>query len=103
MLGLVTALLVIAVYLGVWIPLRVRFVRRATRTERYVAAGGSPDLLALRAIARAPLDSLGALGPDAVGGWRNGDPATIDRLATIELRHPGIEPSGSTRAPELRR
>lgn len=102
-LGLVAALLVIAVYLAVWIPLRIRFVRRATRTERYLATGGGPDLLALRAIARAPLDGLSGLGPDPVGGWRSGDQTTIDRLATIELRHAGIERGRSAGAAALTR
>lgn len=94
-IALVLSLLVLAVPLAlvlfVWLPLRVGWVRRAGAAATLRSAGEpGRDLLALRALANQPMRRLAAIGPDAVTGWRRGDPATIDGLAALELRSLGL-------------
>ena len=60
---------------------------RATTLRR---APTGRDLLALRALARQPLRRLVTMGPDLANGWRDGDPATLDALAALELRSLGL-------------
>ena len=60
------------------------------------ARSGSPDLLALRALARAPMHRLRAVSADPAAGWRTGDPEVLVRLATLELDSLGL------RAPQSR-
>jgi hypothetical protein len=100
-LALVLALLMVAVPLGlvlfVWLPRRVRWMRRAG-----VAAGvrdqpAGRDLLALRALASRPLQELTRLGPDVARSWRAGDASTVDALAALELKDLGLRPSGRGR------
>jgi hypothetical protein len=59
----------------------------AAKLRRY--EGGS-ELLALRALATAPLRRLASLDSDVVSGWRTGDPVTIESLAALELRRLGL-------------
>jgi hypothetical protein len=100
-LALVLALLMVAVPLGlalfVWLPRRLRWMRRAG-----VAAGvrdqpAGRDLLALRALASRPLHELTRLGPDIAQSWRNGDASAVDALAALELRDLGLRPAGRGR------
>jgi len=76
----------------VWLPLRVRYARRAgaAATLRHSAAGR--DLLALRALTNQPLRELTRIDPDAAQAWRRGDSSTVDALATLELRSLGLRP-----------
>jgi hypothetical protein len=91
-LALALALLVFPlglVLLG-WLPLRVRWMRRAGAAAALRAAPAGRDLLALRALATQPLRRLAALGPDVAESWRRGDDTTVDALATLELRGLGM-------------
>jgi hypothetical protein len=96
-LALVLALLLLAMPLGLvlfgWLPLRLRWMRRAgvARTVRDQPAGR--DLLALRALATRPLNQLVKLGPDIAQSWRNGDPSAVDALAALELSDLGLRPA----------
>ncbi|MEU4680716.1 hypothetical protein [Micromonospora sp. NPDC023737] len=73
-----------------WLPLRVRWVRRAGSAAKLAAAPEGRDLLALRALAGQPLDRLTRIAPDVAGAWRRGDDATVDALAALELRRLGL-------------
>ena len=81
---LVPVLLVAVLY----VPLRVRFARRASAAQRL--ADADPALLALRALANRPLRTLTEISDDPVGAWRDGDPAVVRGLADLELRALGL-------------
>ncbi|AXB43176.1 hypothetical protein [Amycolatopsis albispora] len=73
-----------------WLPLRVRFVRRATAGVRLRRLGeGGQDLLALRALVTQPLPRLAAAG-EVTDGWRTRDPEVIAELAGWELHRLGL-------------
>jgi hypothetical protein len=88
----VAALPLVLVLLG-WLPLRLRWMRRAGLARRVRDEPAGRDLLALRALASRPLHQLTKLGPDIAQSWRNGDAAAIDALAALELRGLGLTPS----------
>ena len=96
--ALIVALAVVAVPLALvlflWLPLRLRWMRRAgvARAVRDQPAGR--DLLALRALAGRPLNELAKLGPGIAQSWRDGDAAAVDALAALELKDLGLRPSG---------
>lgn len=96
-LALVLALLIIAVPLAlvlfVWLPLRLRWMRRAGVASRVRNEPAGQDLLALRALASRPLNELTKLGPDIAQSWRNGDAAAVQALAALELRDLGLKPA----------
>jgi hypothetical protein len=74
-----------------WLPLRLRFVRRATAGVHLQRLGEEGyDLLALRALATQPLPRLAKAG-EVTTGWRNQDPAVIKKLARWELERLGLE------------
>lgn len=91
-LGLAVALIPILVLLWLYLPPRLRFVRRATAGQRYLDQAQDLDLFALRAMAHQPLHVLARLDSDPAGAWRRGDRAVIDRLARLELRSVGLRP-----------
>jgi len=80
-----------------WLPLRLRWMRRAGVASAVRAEPAGRDLLALRALASRPLDELTRLGPDIAQSWRNGDAEAVDALAALELRHLGLTVSGRRR------
>lgn len=80
---------------GFYLPPRIRFIRRATATARYVADRDELDLLALRALATAPADRLARIHPNAAGAWRVRDPQVLAALADLELRASGLNPRAS--------
>jgi hypothetical protein len=96
-LALVLSLLLVAVPLALvlllWLPLRVRWMRRAGVAARVRDQPAGKDLLALRALASQPLTKLTRLGPDIAQSWRNGDAAAVDALAELELSRLGLSPS----------
>jgi len=100
-LALVLSLLLLAVPLGLvlfgWLPLRLRWMRRAGVAAAVRDQPAGRDLLALRALAGRPLNQLTRLGPDIAQSWRNGDAAAVDALAALELRDLGLRPSGRHR------
>ncbi|GIJ25699.1 hypothetical protein Vqi01_08610 [Micromonospora qiuiae] len=73
-----------------WLPLRVRWVRRAGSAAALAAVPAGRDLLALRALAGQPLRRLTRIAPDVAEAWRQGDEQTINALAALELHHLGL-------------
>ena len=69
-LGLFTAVIPIVLVAGLWLLLRVRFVRRATAAQRFIDADADLDLFALRALARQPMHRLARVTDDPAGAWR---------------------------------
>jgi hypothetical protein len=96
-LAVVLAVAVAAVPLGlvlfVWLPLRVRWMRRAGAAAVLRRATAGRDLLALRALAGQPLRRLAALDPDIAAAWRRGDPTAVEALAALELKRLGLRGS----------
>ena len=90
--GLAVAVWPIVLAAGLWVAHRWRTARRARVAARLRDAPGGADLLALRALAQAPLGRLAAAGPDPAAGWRAGDPATVRALAALTLRDAGLRP-----------
>ena len=88
LVGLAVFLVPLLLVAVVYVPLRVRFVRRASAARRFV--GAEPELLALRALANQPLRALTRVSDDPVGAWRDGDPDVVRRLADLELRGLGL-------------
>lgn len=89
-LGLAIGAIPVLVALGVYLPLRWRFVRRATAGRRFVDATEDLDLFALRALARQPLHRLAKVSDDPAGDWRRRDPVVVRELAALELRDSGL-------------
>jgi hypothetical protein len=94
-LGLCVALIPILVALGVYLPFRVRFVRRATAGQRFIDSADDLDLFALRALTNQPLHRLARISDDPAGAWRTGEPDVVRRLADLELRAVGLRPPGA--------
>jgi hypothetical protein len=84
--GAIPILVVVAFYL----PLRWRFVQRATAGRRFVDASADLDLFALRAMSNQPLHRLARISDDPVRAWRGGDPEVVRALAALELRDTGL-------------
>ncbi|WEH32050.1 hypothetical protein PZB75_00840 [Streptomyces sp. AM 4-1-1] len=88
------ALIVIPVVLVLllWLPLRLRWIRRSAVTRRLAAEPGGADLLALRVLTGSERE-LAAL-PTPPGGlaaaWRRGDEQVIADLAAIGMRQAGL-------------
>lgn len=95
-LSITLAVLAISMMAVVWLPLRVRFIRRASAAQQYVDDAADLDLFALRAMSRQPLDRLTQIDPDPVGAWRRGDQRVINALAGLELRDEGLRMPGVT-------
>jgi hypothetical protein len=95
-LALALALLTVAFPLALvvfgWLPLRIRWIRRASAGAALRKAPAGRDLLALRALATQPLRRLAAVGPDVAEAWRRSDESTVDALAALELRSIGLRP-----------
>ena len=89
-LGWLVFLIPVTTVLLVWVPRRVRFVRRARAAQRFIDAQADLDLFALRAMANQPMHVLAAISDDPVGAWRAGDRRVIDALAEVELRGAGL-------------
>lgn len=85
---LVVLLLIVplALVLFVWLPLRVRWIRRATLATSLRRGRAGRDLLALRALANQPLRRLAPIHPDPANAWRDGEEAVVNSLASLELR-----------------
>ncbi|WP_405099683.1 hypothetical protein [Micromonospora sp. NBC_01412] len=73
-----------------WLPLRLRWMRRAASAKALAAVPGGRDLLALRALAGQPIGKLTRIAPDVADAWRRGDDATVEALAALELRGLGL-------------
>lgn len=91
-IALVVLLLLVplALVLFVWLPLRLRWIRRASFASALRRGASGRDLLALRALANQPLRRLARLHGDPAAAWRDGDPSIVDKLAALELRSLGL-------------
>ncbi|MFE2753203.1 hypothetical protein ACFXGA_14530 [Actinosynnema sp. NPDC059335] len=74
-----------------WLPLRLRYARRAGLVRR-LRDQGRHDLLALHALNTLSLHDLATFPGDPVEGWRRQDPEIIAALAARRLRSAGIRP-----------
>ena len=88
--ALTTALVPILIVGAAWLAVRVRWVRRATATARFIDSQEDLDLFALRAMARQPMTALARISDDPAGAWRRGDVAVITALANLELADIGL-------------
>jgi hypothetical protein len=89
-LGWSVALIPILGALLLYLPPRVRFVRRAAAGRALVDSAADLDLFALRALAHQPLSRLAAISDDPAAAWRQKDSDTIGRLAALELAAVGL-------------
>ncbi|WP_203711745.1 hypothetical protein [Asanoa siamensis] len=89
-LAVITAVVPILFVVLLWLPLRARWVRRASAAARVRKSPAGRDLLALRALATQPLGRLAKLGPDVAESWRRSDDSTVDALAALELKSLGL-------------
>ncbi|WP_434741300.1 hypothetical protein [Micromonospora sp. SH-82] len=91
-LALAVAVLVFPIGLVVfgWLPLRLRWMRRAASAAALAAVPAGRDLLALRALTNQPVRRLTRVSPDVAQAWRRGDDATVNALAELELRRLGV-------------
>ncbi|SDH45213.1 hypothetical protein SAMN04488693_101280 [Arthrobacter subterraneus] len=90
-IGWAILLLPILILIPMWLIPRVRFVVRSTRTRRLQREDGGRELLALRALVLANPSQLRKVSPDPVRAWREGDPAAVDGLARLALKHAGVK------------
>lgn len=81
----------VLMWLMVYVPLRWRFIRTATSTQRFLEAGTGADLLALRAISTQPLHKLVKISDNPAQAWRDGDSDVVAQLAALELRSVGLK------------
>lgn len=96
-LALLTAVILLLPVLLGWLPLRVRWMRRAGTASALRSVPAGQDLLALRALANQPLSRLTRIHPNAADAWRRGDPSTVAALAALELRRLGLRTGGPRR------
>lgn len=89
-LSLAALLFPLGLVLFGWLPLRVRWMRRAGAAVALRSAPAGRDLLALRALATQPLRRLTRIDPDVAEAWRRGDDSTVEALAALELRALGL-------------
>ncbi|MEV4707023.1 hypothetical protein [Actinoplanes sp. NPDC049316] len=92
-MALLTVAVPLSLVLFLWLPRRLRWMRRAGVAAVVRDQPAGRDLLALRALAGRPLNELAALGPDIAQSWRNGDAAAVEALAALELRDLGLRPA----------
>ncbi|MEV6618693.1 hypothetical protein AB0N31_33540 [Streptomyces sp. NPDC051051] len=80
--------------LVLWLPPRLRWIRRAATTRRLLDDVGGADLLALRALT-GPQRGLAAISAPPGGladAWRRGDQQVISELSEVALRRAGLQP-----------
>lgn len=93
-IGVLLPLGPVVLVLALWLPVRLRFARRAGAARRLLAGGADPQLFALRALTTQPLPRLMTVSRDPVGDWRRGDPAVTLALAHLELDGLGVDARG---------
>lgn len=98
-IGWAVALVPVLGLAGHYVPVRVRFARRAADARAYARASDDLDLFALRALATQPATRLLHVSRDPVGAWRSGDPEVIARLAELDKAACGLDTRRGTRVP----
>ncbi|MGP3690250.1 hypothetical protein ACTVZO_37090 [Streptomyces sp. IBSNAI002] len=84
----------VTVVLALWLPPRVRWIRRSALIRGLVDAPGGADLLALRALT-GPVADLAAVSVPPGGladAWRRGDEQVIGDLSRVALGQAGLRP-----------
>ena len=101
-LPMLVAVIPLLLLAATWLPARVRWIHRATTTRRMSAmsAEARTRLLALRALSSASPTKLMEVHEDPARAWREDEPATVDRLAALELNRLGLRPDGTAEAKE---
>jgi hypothetical protein len=89
-LAVVLVLLPVGWLLLRWLPGRWRYAREAGAAARLLRGTPDLELLAVRALATAPLPRLAALPPGTGAAWRDGDAAVVRALAALELGRLGL-------------
>ena len=89
-IGWLVFLVPVSILLAIWLPTRIRFVRRSNAAQRFIDAQSDLDLFALRAMTSQPMHVLARISDDPVAAWRRGDQQVIDQLAEVELRRNGL-------------
>ncbi|MFE3993755.1 hypothetical protein ACFXPW_19030 [Streptomyces goshikiensis] len=84
----------VAFVLLLWLPLRLRWIRRSATIRRLLDAPGGADLLALRALTGPPGELSTTPAPEGglADAWRRGDRNVIAALSEITLRRAGLRP-----------
>jgi hypothetical protein len=88
--GWLVALVPILLVVAVWLPMRLRYARRAAAIRELAAAPAGVELLALRALTNQPLHALTRVSDDPVQAWREGEPEATYALAQLELAAVGV-------------
>lgn len=97
-LGLTAGAVPILGVAAFYLPVRWRFIRRASAGQRFVDADEDLDLFALRALARQPMHVLAKVSDDPAGEWRRRNPEITRALAELELRASGLRPPARAQA-----
>jgi hypothetical protein len=87
-LGILLALIPIALVMMTWLPRRVRWIVEASAASRIRVDADDLHLFALRAIARRSLSELRSATPDPAGAFASGD---YEALASLELDALGLD------------
>lgn len=83
----VAALLLAVIF---WAAPRVSWMRAARAARAVHNDSEGLDVLALRALANAPIEQLTVTGDGLLSAWRSGDPAVIRTLAQLEMARLGL-------------
>ncbi|MEU4807452.1 hypothetical protein [Actinosynnema sp. NPDC023587] len=83
----------VAFLLVTWLPLRLRYARKAAAVAR-LRDIGRIDLLALQALTTLPLRELARFEADPADGWRRRDVAVVEALAARQLAVCGLRGVG---------
>jgi hypothetical protein len=89
-LAVVLVLLPVGWLLLRWLPGRWRYAREAGAAAQLLRGTPDLELLAVRALATAPLPRLTALPAGTGAAWRAGDPDAVRALAGLELGRLGL-------------
>ena len=89
-LAVVLVLLPVGWLLLRWLPGRLALRPRGRGRRRLLRGTPDLELLAVRALATAPLPRLAALPAGTGAAWRDGDPAAVRSLAALELGRLGL-------------
>ena len=96
-LPLLVAVIPLYLIATTWLPLRARWIRRATGTRRLdrMAPEARTRILALRALTSVSGRRLLEVHDDPAGAWEGNDRAAVAGLAALELRRLGLRPTAS--------
>lgn len=91
--GVSAAIIVLAVLplLIFWLPLRLRYARKASKAARMRRT--ALDLLALRALTTLSYRQLKVVDANPAAAWRQGDEQAIRALADLQLKAAGLRPA----------